>query len=224
MLIFGDTAGQYDAFVKLIADHRTDEELVILAGDIVDRGPKSREMIEWAKNDDNSIVLIGNHEHMMIDWVFEKGVYDVRDWRSNGGIATVHSYFPDEDSYVDGDNARAAMRQDALWLECQPFYFYRAGLIVTHAPPLMPDKLPSDIDRFLRHPDGRLAFVWNRRVVTAEDFTGKHLHLYGHNSQEGLRVTNKGGKPVAICLDTTWAKKVTAYRWPEGDVLQQPYL
>ena len=74
--IIGDIAGRFDELMLLLAK-MPEADKVILVGDMVDRGPKSKEVIEWAMNNPNVIAIKGNHEDMMVDfcedgkWIIE---------------------------------------------------------------------------------------------------------------------------------------------------------
>jgi len=66
--VISDVHGQYDALMKMIEqiEFVSDDELYIL-GDVIDRGPKSVECIEWIMAQDNVLTLLGNHELMFYD-------------------------------------------------------------------------------------------------------------------------------------------------------------
>jgi serine/threonine protein phosphatase 1 len=79
------------ALVKLI-DLRANDTLVML-GDCVDRGPDSRQVIDYVlelKESCELIPLLGNHEEMMLNYVDGKPQPD--DWLEVGGAATMQSY------------------------------------------------------------------------------------------------------------------------------------
>ena len=59
-----DIHGCYDELIKMleIIDFSSDDSLII-AGDSMDRGPRSFEVLEWMLNvPDNVILLKGNHD------------------------------------------------------------------------------------------------------------------------------------------------------------------
>ena len=97
-----DIHGCFDAFEEAlqIVDFCDDDELYIL-GDIVDRGPKIGECIEWLVDhdangkDSNVHFIMGNHEEMT-DWsfmgrwsAFRFDEVCVHDWKHNGGKKTI---------------------------------------------------------------------------------------------------------------------------------------
>jgi serine/threonine protein phosphatase 1 len=70
----GDTHGCYDEFLELVGriEKEDKDSKFILVGDIVDRGPKTVELINWAieniSQDGKYQMVIGNHEEEKIFW------------------------------------------------------------------------------------------------------------------------------------------------------------
>lgn len=81
--VFGDMHGMYDAFLKLLemVNYNPETDIVYSVGDLIDRGPKSYELIEWFSQP-NRHAIIGNHELMAID------PRSMGMWMQNGGQAT----------------------------------------------------------------------------------------------------------------------------------------
>lgn len=96
-LVIGDISGFKSAFDRLVAKASGITRIVSL-GDIIDRGPESRQMIEFFMNHPEHICLMGNHEHMMIKSYEEvmlgkKSPYYLVFWiYVNGGKQTLESY------------------------------------------------------------------------------------------------------------------------------------
>lgn len=64
-IVVGDIHGCFDEFVELLeaVNWKEKEDHLILVGDLVDRGPKSRAVVDWAMTHNANISLIqGNHE------------------------------------------------------------------------------------------------------------------------------------------------------------------
>lgn len=88
--VISDIHGHYDEFQEMLSKiNFTDEDEMIIAGDIVDRGPKSLEMIKYVMNHkDNISMIMGNHEYMMLN-CYKHGLLDnFNIWFSNGGKST----------------------------------------------------------------------------------------------------------------------------------------
>lgn len=96
-LLIGDISGYKQAFDQLVKSVPGISRIVAL-GDIIDRGPESRQMIEFFMDHPQHVCLMGNHEHMMIKCYEEimegkKNPYQLIFWiYVNGGKETLESY------------------------------------------------------------------------------------------------------------------------------------
>ena len=98
LFCIGDIHGHFEKLMALMGHCRAyaeaagvDAPSFILLGDYVDRGPASREVLEFiASHPANVRALCGNHEDMMIA-AQDGGDHLVR-WLSNGGNDTLSSY------------------------------------------------------------------------------------------------------------------------------------
>ena len=75
--------------------YNKESDLIIYLGDYIDRGPNSKDVIQHIlklqKEKVNSIFLMGNHEQIMIDFVFNK-INNLRYWLNIGTDQTFKSY------------------------------------------------------------------------------------------------------------------------------------
>ena len=90
-IIVGDVHGCYDELCELLCKAEFDEasDRLIFVGDLMDRGPGSREVFAYVRKlkseiGDRLVIVRGNHEQMFID----------RDefWKDNGGTKTISSF------------------------------------------------------------------------------------------------------------------------------------
>lgn len=93
-IVIGDVHGHYDALMTLLDEvaPSQDDEIYFL-GDLIDRGPKSAEVVNFVM-ENNYPCLLGNHEQMLLD-VFANGQPSARrfqSWISTVGRKTVESY------------------------------------------------------------------------------------------------------------------------------------
>jgi serine/threonine protein phosphatase 1 len=93
-LIISDIHGCYDEFNALLKQvgYNPYEDQLVLLGDYVDRGQKSKEVVEQIRNlvkDYNVIALRGNHDQMFLDALNNDEDYI---FLHNGGIHTIESY------------------------------------------------------------------------------------------------------------------------------------
>jgi serine/threonine protein phosphatase 1 len=81
-----DIHGCYKEFLKMmdLINFKEDDELFIL-GDVLDRGDKPLDIIDYIRSHHNIILLKGNHEEFFIEHFEEVDSYD---WFFNGGQTT----------------------------------------------------------------------------------------------------------------------------------------
>ncbi len=87
--VTSDIHGCYSQFSELLSviDLRKEDVLYVI-GDVIDRGPDSYKVLMEIRGRKNVILLLGNHEQMLVDFV----KYGDRTWKYNGSSATVSSF------------------------------------------------------------------------------------------------------------------------------------
>ena len=190
MIIIGDVAGEYDA-LKFLADLYKGER-ICLVGDLIDRGPKSKEVVQFCiDNKDRVDVVMGNHEHMFLDWYDYHNdrtynrLYSGDDWISNGGLQTLQSY---------GESINIP-KEHIDFLRALPKKRFYKNVIVTHAP----------MHRYMA--DNDFMLLWNRQEPYEIEET---LQVFGHNSFWGYMPFGDPKDPWAICIDTSRDGMLTA--------------
>jgi serine/threonine protein phosphatase 1 len=223
MNIIGDIAGQYDSLLALVKKLPDDE--IVLVGDLVDRGPKSKQVIEWAMSTPNVRTILGNHEHMMLDFhgrAFEgqsRPIYDRGLWDGvNGGAQTLASY-GDQNEYEKS----VVPKEHLDWLASLPLYIETDDAFISHSSVLdsLPLEYACNTKEWVKVVDG---ILWNREKPTPRS-DGK-LQVFGHNSQFGLKkfFDRSSAEPFAICIDDSGKKRLTAYNTKTKEIIQQDYL
>lgn len=214
MWVIGDVAGQLQALANLV--HKIDKgghdiKEIVLVGDLIDRGPDSRGVIDFVRSE-GLIALYGNHEDMMVDWVeYRTGERDHRAyewgcWERNGGIHTLRNYgFQGIDHNYEPTQE---LRADAYWLSKLP-RTYLVGdrtALVTHAPqppgPLQPDSE---------------TFTWHRDKPPFRPY----FQFFGHNGRL-YKVGNERGD-YGMCVDSSRDRVLTAVHWPSFEILEEAY-
>ena len=112
-IFIGDVHGHYDGLMRLLAMIDPDaSDQVYFVGDLIDRGPKSAQVVEFVRQGPYQCVL-GNHEQLLLD-AFQTGEVDMsilQAWLYSGGQATLASY-----SDMD------ALFEHLDWLRSLPLY------------------------------------------------------------------------------------------------------
>ena len=96
MLVYciADIHGEIERFHKMLElINFSDTDTLYILGDVIDRYPGGLEIISEVMDKPNIKMIVGNHEHMMLDVLgpinmsLSKGV-----WLSNGGDSTYHEW------------------------------------------------------------------------------------------------------------------------------------
>jgi len=224
-LVIADVAGEYDALMRLLK--KAPDVLPISVGDMIDRGSKSKDVVDFFKA--NGKALKGNHEHMCIDFIMKRDYYASGIWYGNGGDATVSSYIEnlDIENYAA---ARKAMKATGLaeHLDSLPLYFeLDGGGLVTHAPLRTGLSLESACDlgvrgftSYLNEAQADRSIIWNRR--SPSEIEGRY-QIFGHNSGWGLSYMEEDKEPWGVCLDDSRKKNLTAMHWPSKEIFQESF-
>jgi serine/threonine protein phosphatase 1 len=199
----GDIHGSFEkleALMKILPWRKDSDDLLLFIGDYVDRGPNSREVVEYLvnlkKDGGNFIFLKGNHEKMLVDfYVHQK---DQMLYVANGGAETIASY-------VEGGIGRRAFelpREHLEFLLSLQLIYETDDYIFVHAG--LRDGIPLDQQSeedllWIREEFIYSTYDWNRRVV------------FGHTALETPFVT-----PAKIGIDTgaVYGNKLTAVELP----------
>ena len=214
MNIIGDIAGQWKTLQALLKQ-MPDEEPISL-GDMVDRGPQSKEVVDFFMK--NGRALMGNHEHMMVDACRQGSFYEHGLWTNyNGGSPTLDSFgWKVPDDVLD-------------WASRLPKYmevpFGEELYFLSHAPFYAGYELPIEgcnLGSWAGHyPIVDQSLIWHRGEPIDRDYT---LQLFGHNAHWGIRHFSSNGFNYAMCIDSSKQKVLTGINLPSGDVYQQPYI
>lgn len=211
--IIGDIAGEYYTLMNLVAKLRP-EVKIILAGDLVDRGPDSDKVVNWAMNNsDRVITLLGNHEDMMLDALKNTKRYYQGCWFTNGGSSTFRSFGCFEDFEIKNKIIN--------WVESLPLYFIEDGLFVSHAP--IHNSYNGSYKRASKGLAHDNSIIWNRTKPKPIDGL---LQVAGHNSHWGLLYLGRTTEPYNdyfISIDTSRARILTALHYPYLKVIDEPY-
>ena len=172
----------------------TPYELYIL-GDSIDRGPRSKEVINYIINNKIKSV-IGNHCHMMIDYFLnqrlnKKSDYQKDIWLMNGGRDTIKSFNYMPQHVID-------------WMAQLPIY-----LIPKDYPDLLLSHTGFGLD------PNTLDAVWNRGVKFPKD---NYFRIFGHTPDSEVILTDKYANIDTGCA---YKGKLTAFVWPTKETIDQ---
>lgn len=211
-LAIGDIHGCYRALSILVERVPiAPDDLVVTLGDYVDRGPRSRDVLDWllARHKTGHLVALrGNHEIMML--AARTGPTALENWLDVGGKATLRSYAGREIAArkaVSVSGGRAALAADAAtqapldvvpaehWqfieMVCRDVFEQKRHFFV-HAsaePGLDLDEQPE------------YALYWDKIYDEPAPHASGKIMICGHTPQKKGEPRNFGH---AVCIDT-WA-------------------
>ena len=240
MNIIADIAGRFDELMALM--NKMPEDAFVFVGDIIDRGKKSKEVIEWCIAHPEVTVLKGNHEHMMLDFCGVYGgkypnmaFYEYGIWEWNGGEETIQSYLTEHKllyrniSYED--IMKVIPKEHIKWMENLPLYHEDEKIFVSHAPLMGFGTWENNIKRAIEPEDlsRSSSIIWNRTRPSQHE----KFQIFGHNASEEVvwydRDFNNFAnpnkiKPWAICIDTSLGNKLTGINTETMELFEQDYI
>ena len=177
--ILSDIHGRKDKFFNMIQLlNLTSEDQVYILGDVIDRGEHGIEILQYIKNQPNFTLLMGNHEHMMIQYFENKGkddfFYYEAMWFQNGCSPTLFSF----------ENLKRSEQEEILlYLQSLPLAI--PNLIVNdksyylvHATPLLKSDSKMLYLKDVNEDECRI-LLWNRNFTDFPKIKGQCV-ICGH--------------------------------------------
>jgi serine/threonine protein phosphatase 1 len=193
----GDVHGEPEQLFKVLSDfpHLEAQDTLVFLGDFLDRGPRSREVLEFLmslhqRTPARVVCLRGNHEDAWLR-VCHEGWDEFVLPPGNGCLATLRSFTggaPPKPGELPRGNEMMALTSGSFfppamvrWLEGLPHWYEDRHAIYVHA------GLPREGDRFL-HPSevtNPLVLLWIRTEDFFRNYRGKPV-VFGHTPSEFL--------------------------------------
>lgn len=123
-IIIGDVHGHFDGLMSLLTLATTPTDKLYFLGDLIDRGPKSKEVVEFVR-DGGHACLLGNHEAMALGALLGDAK-SYLNWLHNGGNQTLKEY----GGIAKGIDVFTA---NLDWLQSLPLYLDLGDLLLVHA-------------------------------------------------------------------------------------------
>ena len=233
----GDVHGYADTLLALLDSLNLSlRDRVVLLGDLVDRGPRSCEVIRIARENPQIFSILGNHEEMMLNSFdvdnIETMTAQQTNWFYVGGRATNQSYideFTNSQGDIDDFDLRMRVGKDLAWLDSLPHHIVLDDFRLVHA-----GYSPWDGNLDLQSTD---TLMWIRgefhNSITPVD--EKRTVVFGHSTVLGfgLKQTEiwkseaelQNSRPAAIGIDSCCYggkdPQLTAFNLQTGDFVKQ---
>ena len=201
--IVGDVHGCFNEFLKLLKkiNYNKKKHRLILVGDIIDKGPRSFDMLKWVKKEGVEAVL-GNNEQAFIQNIQKKAPLRPALERLKKEIGQ-------------------PIKEWVNWLNSWPLYIEEKDFIVVHAG-LVPGEHP-------RHSNPEFLMnirTWDGKGKDIKDETnppwytfykGKKLVIYGHWAKQGLKIRSN---TIGLDSGCVYGKSLSGILLPERKVVQ----
>lgn len=203
MVVIGDIHGCADSLAKLLEMISHDEK-IYSTGDLIDRGPDSKGVVSLCMAR-GVMPVMGNHEHMLIDYLDETGIYGPGVFLFNGGGKTLLSY-----NYKIPADHLEYIRSFPLYIETEHFFLSHAGI---HFQKDLNGA--CDLKKNIEH-----NIIWNRGPLADIH----KLQIVGHTPVPYVKELQTNGEVVGINIDTgcvySALGKLSALRFPANEVIQ----
>lgn len=222
--IIGDVHGCYDELLELLKKlgYQIDEKgyraehpkgrIVVFVGDLVDRGPKSMEVLRLAMNMvslGNAYSVLGNHDGKLLRKLNGANVKV-----AHGLETTVSEMEHENESFIE--EVRKFLEK-----RISHYVFDEGRLVVAHAG--LKEKLHGRGSRKIRElamfgqTTGKVdEYGFPERLNWAKDYHGKALVVYGHTPHKDVVFLNNTANIDTGCV---FGGKLTAFRYPEHEIV-----
>ena len=205
--VIGDIHGCFQEFLNLLEkiNYNKQDIRLILTGDLINRGPRSLDALEWVRREAAETVK-GNHEHAFAEAVL-KG----------------RPLSPSLNRLKEEMGGRA--EEWARRLRALPLYIEERDFIVVHAglvPGEPPGKSRPELLMTIRTWDGKGEDVNNKSCPPWHSFyKKKKLVIYGHWAEQGLRVSEN---TIGLDSGCVYGGRLSGVFLPERRIVQTPAL
>jgi len=193
----GDIQGCHDSLLALLEriDYRRGRDRLLLAGDLVNRGPRSVDVLRWARDQGDSVeAVLGNHDLHLLGCA--AGVRRARR----------HDTFQDVLAAPDREELLA-------WLRARPLVVREGSALLVHAGLLPPwtaaqaEELAREVEAELRGPRG---------AALLADWSGAPRAWRGDLAPAERRALALSAMVSIRCVDRAGAME-PAFKGPPGD-------
>ena len=224
--VIGDIHGCFATLMALILKlpKGTKSEDIIYVGDMIDRGPDNRAVINYIRESGSKVVK-GNHEDMMCDayeeYIEDNIEFEYSGWCRNGGNVCLEEYV-DKYDMMDWE----ALKTDYEWFNSLPIAIIEDQIIDTkgrkllishsHAAPYVDNYIKSinkvaeglteHISEFMmveyehQMTNSEQTILWNRKIPHNKD--SKYFNIFGHTPIDNFINDKKYLTPEKVIVDT----------------------
>ena len=193
-IAIGDIHGCYKTLKNLLEEQLkiTPEDHIYFVGDFIDRGPCSREVIDYLIDlqwqNFQIFPLRGNHEEMFLKAIEDEKY--IHAWYNNGAEETLKSFDVPESLLFEYDGIKLIPEKYLRFISSLPYYFKLEDYIIVHAGiNFQRDDIFEDKE----------AMVWQREGLYDKDKAEGKKVIHGHTPKPSV-ILEKNLKDKAATL------------------------
>lgn len=176
--VISDIHGDKQKFEKMMKKiNFSEKDTLYIIGDVVDRGSEPITLLNYILSQKNMVLLMGNHEKMMLEGVKNRQDSIFMDWLYNGGETTLSQFseLTNEEQKKLMDKIQELEYYKILDINGQKFLLCHAGLIIDS------DNIFEDINRQVKNQ----RILWNRRELLYNRNNSDYIIVHGHTATCG---------------------------------------
>lgn len=143
--VLSDPHGCYDEFLAALSHWDSENEILVVLGDLIDRGPDSLKIVQTlydlkSVHPDRVIIIKGNHDEMFVEWLLDIPEEDLGFYYMNGHDETILSFYHhNKEKYKRdsrkqrGKHIRYNFMKELRFLYDLPMYHETEHIIFVHA-------------------------------------------------------------------------------------------
>lgn len=188
LFVTSDIHGMYNQFEELLTYWNQEDKLIIL-GDLIDRGPKSLQVIQKVMElketyGEQVVFCKGNHEDMLLNFLTNYEEKQEHYFR-NGGLATIHSFLPSEALNLpineQVDYIKTHYLKELDFLKQANLFTIIGDVLFTHA------GFNSELEDF--RATEPIDFIWIRKHYEKPNGT-PYVNIFGHTPTRYIHETD----------------------------------
>jgi len=229
MLIIGDVHGCFKTLKALIKKCPKDEE-ICLVGDLIDRGPRSKDVVQFVIDNKYHCVL-GNHEDMLLDNSFE----GFQTWQKNGADQTLKSYKIKSLNSKTSNTENILFEEHKAWMRLLPLYLLFEKVIDDKGNKLLVTHSSAAKVWKWREEESEHNYYFKDNIIWQRNYNPKKIdgifNVFGHTPVKEPVIKEHFAFIDTGCVFNGYEEqgvkfigKLTALRFPQMEVYQQDYI
>lgn len=197
MIVVGDIHGNFKTFEALLKKLPDDE--IFLVGDTIDRGPRSKEVLDFLLYHPEIKSVLGNHEQVFLQSFND--IFHYNWWLKIGGRQTEQSYL-----------GQPIPEEHISYINKLPPYIEKNNVFISHS------IIQGSLEEATNNLDSENSILWARNGITKR--INKCFHVFGHTPQKKPLIREYWANIDTGCFSKNYGV-LTALQYPSMILFSQ---